>query len=167
VKEYDYSSPGGYFVTLVTRGRECIFGEIQNGVMRKNRQGEIAREKWLRSVEIRKEIRLFEDEFVVMPNHVHGIVWIIGDRVGATGRSPLPNNPPRGPSPKSLASFIAGHKASVTKRINVLRIVAGMTVWQRDYYEHILRDEEDHRRIYEYILYNPLCWADDEENPNV
>jgi REP element-mobilizing transposase RayT len=42
-----------------------------------------------------------------------------------------------------------------------------MTVWQRDYYEHILRDEEDHRRIYEYILYNPLCWADDEENPNV
>ena len=165
LKGYDYSSPGGYFVTLVTQGRKCIFGEIRNGVMNVNPFGEIAREEWFRSADIRKEICLFEEEFVVMPNHIHGIVWITD--VGTTGRSPLlRGNSPRGPMPKSIGAFIGGYKVSVAKRINALRGTTGQAVWQRNYYEHILRDEIDYKRVYEYILYNPLRWGDDEENPN-
>ena len=89
LRGYDYSLAGAYFITLVTYQREMLFGEIVGGNMKLHRQGEIVQEEWFRSAEIRKEIRLFPDEFVVMPNHVHGIVWIVendvlGENVGAT-----------------------------------------------------------------------------------
>jgi putative transposase len=161
---YDYSQQGGYYVTLVTQNRECLFGKIKDEEMILNVIGQIVREEWFRSAEIREEIRLFEDEFVVMPNHIHGIVWIIGDLVGATGRSPLQSGP-KGPAPKSLASLIGGYKASVTKRINLLRNTPGQAVWQRNYYDHIIRNKEDANRIYSYIQFNLYMWQDDEENP--
>ncbi len=92
---YDYSLAGAYFITIVTYQRDPLFGEIvdgetpQGGHMVLNRRGEIVREEWFASIEIRKEIRLFDDELVVMPNHIHGIVWIVEDEshdvVGANG----------------------------------------------------------------------------------
>jgi putative transposase len=91
MKGYDYSLAGAYFITLVTYQREMLFGKIENGKMKLNWHGEIVHEEWFRSVEIRKEIRLYPEEFVVMPNHIHGIVWIRDDLhnanhpVGATG----------------------------------------------------------------------------------
>ncbi len=86
---HDYTHAGGYFVTLVTYKRECLFGEVADGVMRLSALGTVAQEEWFRSAEVRQEIRLYSDEFVVMPNHIHGIIWMVGDVVGATGRSPL------------------------------------------------------------------------------
>jgi REP element-mobilizing transposase RayT len=77
MKGHDYSLPGAYFITLVAYQRELLFGEIVGGDMKLNRRGEIVREEWFASTGIRKEIRLFPDEFVVMPNHLHGIVWIM------------------------------------------------------------------------------------------
>ena len=85
---YDYSQAGGYYVTIVTLRRECLFGNVAGGEMQVNELGEIVQEEWFRSARIRKEIHLFEDEFVVMPNHIHGIVWIDPDAVGADGVRP-------------------------------------------------------------------------------
>ena len=126
-------------------------------------------EEWFRSAEIRKEIRLFPEEFVVMPNHVHGIVWIVDgniivdDNVGATGRSPLPpNNHPRGPKPKSLSSFVAGFKSSVTKRIRDELNETG--IWQRNYHDRVIRNDKELDAIRKYIETNPYNWAKDEEN---
>ncbi len=88
LKGYDYSQAGGYFVTIVTYRRECLFGEVVNGETQINPLGETTKEEWFRSTRIRKEIRLFEDEFVLMPNHIHGIVWIDTNIVGADGVCP-------------------------------------------------------------------------------
>lgn len=71
---YNYAQPGAYFVTLVTHRRECLFGEIVDGEMRVNAQGEIARAEWFQTAVVRPYVMLRDDEFVVMPNHVHGII---------------------------------------------------------------------------------------------
>jgi len=161
LRGWDYSRPGAYFVTICTHNGECLFGWVVDGKMMLSPWGRIARDEWMASAKIRHEIRL--DAFVVMPNHIHGIIWIVaGNNVGATGRSPLR---PHGPSPKSLGSFIAGYKSAVTKRINHIRKTPGTPVWQRNYYEHIVRDETELTRIREYIRLNPLKWELDRENP--
>jgi len=147
LKGYDYAQPGAYFVTICTHRHQPLFGEVVDGAMQLHAFGQIVWEEWFRSAEIRAEIVLFSDEFVVMPNHLHGIVWIVeaDNAVGATGRSPLqkrPLSPPRGPAPRSLGAFVAGFKSIVTKRINALRGTPGARVWQRNYYEHIIRTEK-------------------------
>ncbi len=168
LRAYDYAQSGAYLVTICAHQRRCLFGEIANGEMQLSPYGEIVREEWFRSAEIRREIELYPEEFVVMPNHIHGIIWIVEyggpndsqERVGATGRSP------RGPPPRSLASFIAGFKSAATRRINALRGTPGAPVWQRNYYEHIIRDELALHHIRDYIATNPARWATDRENPN-
>jgi putative transposase len=176
---YDYAQPGAYFVTICAVQGECLFGEIVDGVMIESVFGLIAREEWFRSAEIRSEIVLNQDEFVVMPNHQHGIVRIVGD-VGATGGSPLraaehdvgvaDGLPLRaqqpGPLPHSLGAVMAGYKAVVTKRINQIRGTPGMPVWQRNYWEHVIRNEAEMQRIREYIHTNPARWSDDQLHPD-
>ena len=188
---YDYSQAGAYFVTICTQNRECLFGEVKDGGMILNGLGLVVTEEWLRSTEIRREIEL--DEFIVMPNHLHGIILITkdcrGDRpvalpqtitetspaaVIATGRTPFAPTEerlfqtirPKGPKPLSLSSFIAGCKSAVTKRINEIRRTPGLPVWQRNYYEHVIRDETDLNKIREYIQYNPTKWVEDDEYPS-
>ena len=122
--------------------------------------------EWIRTAAIRREIEL--DEWVVMPNHLHGII-VIADNVGAHGRAPLPDDAPCDvPTstvftrpPKSLGSLIAGFKSAVTKRINELRKTPGAPVWQRNYYEHIVRDENELNQIRQYIMDNPAKWETD------
>ena len=158
---YNYAQAGAYFVTIVTYQRECAFGEIMAGQMRVNEIGAVVREEWLRYAEIRGEIAL--DDYVIMPNHVHGIV-IIRD-VGAHGHAPLPVRTRQRPA-RSLGSFVAGYKAAATRRINEIRGTAGVPVWQRNYYDRVIRDEEELNRIRQYIIDNPLHWDEDPENPN-
>ena len=160
LKNYDYSQAGAYFVSICVQNRECVFGNIVDGEMHLNKWGEIIAEEWMRSSEIRKEIKL--DEFVVMPNHIHGIVMITEASVGATGRSPLPKGPPA----KSIGSFVAGFKSAATKRINEIRTNRGAPLWQRNYYEHVIRNEEELKQIREYITGNPIKWTEDDENPD-
>lgn len=162
---YDYSQAGYYFVTICCHGRQCLFGDIIDGAMRLNEYGEIVIDEWLRSSQIRQEIQL--DEFIVMPNHFHGIVVI--NPVGANGRSPLPqSNKPIMPlmKPKSLSSLMAGFKSSVTKQINLIRNTPGTKIWQRNYYEHIIRNEKALDNIRQYIINNPLSWHNDQLHPN-
>jgi len=163
LKEYDYGQPGAYFVTVCTHHRECLFGEIVEGKIVLNPFGKIVEEEWMISANIRREIEL--DEFVVMPNHMHGIIAIRDHHpVGATGRSPL-HRIHRTLFPKSLGSFVAGFKSSVTKRINELHGTPGQPVWQRDYFEHVIRNEIDLDETREYIQNNPLKWLEDENHP--
>jgi putative transposase len=160
LKGYDYSQAGAYFVTICSWNKECIFGEITNGEMHLNELGRIVSGEWHRSSEIRKEIEL--DTFLIMPNHIHGIVVInayTSSYVGANGRSPLQMKP------KSISSFVAGFKSSVTKQINQIRNTPGIPVWQRNYYEHIIRNEKELNQIREYIVNNPIQWELDTENP--
>jgi len=160
LKDYDYSQEGGYFITICTFNRECLFGDVVNGQMCLNEIGRVVVDEWTSSGRIRKEIGL--DEFIVMPNHLHGVVIITESNVvGATGRSPLQ----RGPRPKSLGAFIAGFKSAATKRINELCGTPGEPIWQRNYYEHVVHDEHELNDIREYIAKNPLKWEMDGENP--
>ncbi|MRR09433.1 hypothetical protein EG831_05025 [bacterium] len=166
---YDYSAAGAYYVTICTHDRSCLFGDVVGGVMIMNECGRIVEQELIRTPTIRREIRL--DTWVVMPNHVHVIIVIddVGSQdvavqpVGATGRSPLPA--PRGPSPRSLGSFIAGFKSSVTMRINQHQNTPGHPVWQRNYYEHVVRNGRSYDTIKRYVLENPLHWGQDAENP--
>jgi putative transposase len=177
---YDYASAGAYFVTICVRGGECLLGEVVDGEMHLNEWGQIAHTEWLASQEIRRELKL--DAFVVMPNHLHGIVWITrADPVGAPNSAPkhahnretpvgahggAPNSAPLQRPPKSLGSFIAGYKTVVTTRINQLRDTPGLPFWQRNYWEHIIRDERSLKRIREYIENNPARWAEDQLHPD-
>ena len=154
---YNYAESGAYFVTIVVQNRRCIFGEVVDGKIELNGLGQIVTDEWERSHHIRKEIEL--DRFVVMPNHLHGIVMI--RPVGATGRSPSPS----GPLKRSLGAFVAGFKSAVTIRINQLRAPPGLSLWQRNYYEHVIRDEESLNRVRQYILDDPARWSLDPENP--
>ena len=166
LKNYNYSQAGYYFVTICCYQRQCLFGEIIDGVMQLNQYGLIIEKEWLRSSLVRQEIEL--DKYVVMPNHFHGIVII--NSVGANGRSPLPqpSNQSIIPSmkPKSLSSLMSGFKSSVTKNINLIRNTPGTPIWQRNYYEHIIRNETALNKIREYIINNPLSWENDQLHPN-
>ena len=101
-----------------------------------------------------------------MPNHIHGIM-VIRDQsgvVGAHGRAPLPQTPHR--QPRSLGSFVAGFKSAATKRINVIRGTPGQSVWQRNYYERVIRTDAELNHIRQYIADNPAYWDEDPENPS-
>lgn len=163
LKGYDYTQNGAYFVTIVTYQREHLFGKVVNGVMRLNEWGEIARREWFKTVELRPYVELFEDEFVVMPNHAHGIIWVNNDVVGAERRS-APTTAPTQPTVTagSLGAIVRAYKSAVTYAINAARQTRGVMVWQRNYYEHIIRNNAELNRIRKYIIENPLKWADDD-----
>jgi REP element-mobilizing transposase RayT len=166
LRGYDYASAGAYFVTLVTRERGCILGEIELGDLRTSPIGKIAIEEWAKTAEIRPNVEV--DAFIVMPNHLHGILFISGPTVGAHSCAPLRPPDEHAPpvrQPRSLGSLIAGFKAATTKRINALRDSPGVPVWQRNYYERIIRNEAELNRIRRYIKDNPARWDDDPENP--
>ena len=182
---YDYASAGGYFVTIVAWQRECLFGKIENAEMVLNEYGNIADECWRAIPEHFPNVEL--GAFVIMPNHVHGIIYIV-DRRGtvpvphiATNTDPISNNnipietqggetpPLRGSTFQgipTLGKIIAYFKYKSTKEMNLLDDTGTITkFWQRNYYEHIIRDDKDLRNKTEYILANPLRWSQDDENP--
>ena len=175
---YDYSQPGAYYVTIVTWHREFLFGEVVNGEMQLNKYGKIVQQEWL---ELPKRLQYIElGAFIIMPNHAHGIFRPI---VGATRQdltetradktvlplvftegtdgSPLP----RGPKPSSLGAIIAQFKSRVTKRLWKIPSLKGTPIWQRNYYEHIIRNERDLQNKTDYIEANPMLWDEDDENP--
>ncbi len=154
---YDYSQAGFYFVTICTHKGSCIFGEIVNSEMILNEFGKIAEKEWYRTVKLRPNINL--GAFVIMPNHIHGIIEI-QDRRGTTPRAPTRERFGK-PTSNTIPTIIRGFKSSVTKQINLLRKLTGVPVWQRNYYEHIIRDEISFQQITEYIRNNPMQWPDD------
>ncbi len=157
LKGYDYSQPGAYFVTICTHQRDCLFGSVINGQMILNEYGKIVEQTWFDLVNHVGNVEL--DAFVVMPNHVHGIIIIIdnSDVVGA-GSEPAPTLRKSQPLPEIVRQF----KTFSAKRINQIRRTAGVPVWQRNYYEHIIRQEEVLQQLRAYISENPQRWELDE-----
>ena len=165
---YDYRQPGAYFITVVTRGRACYFGDVVAGAMRLGPEGEIIQRCWLAIPQHTPRVTL--DAFVVMPNHVHGILWIQGigpHVVGAQHAAPLPRGGATryGVPPGSLGAIVRSFKSASTRAVNGLHGTPGAALWQRNYHEHIVRSDEDLATVRRYISDNPLQWALDEENP--
>lgn len=153
---WDYRSPGYYFVTICVKNRECLLGEINDRKMYLSDIGKIVQEEWIKTSQIRSYITL--DEFVIMPNHIHGIIKI--NSYVETSRRDVSTN--KTLQQHSLGSIVGQFKSISTKRI---RIIFPSFAWQSRYYDHIIRNEKSLNAIREYIRYNPLKWNDDEENP--
>lgn len=164
LKNYDYSQSGIYFVTICAWQRECLFGDLANGEMALNDVGRVVQDEWRR---LPKQFPMVElDVSVIMPNHIHGIISIVGaqfiapgmcgrdrDVKGAMNRAP------------TVGEMVRAFKARCTHAINILRNNRGCPVWQRNYYERIIRDENELSRAREYIANNPMKWELDRENP--
>ena len=171
LKGYDYSVAAAYFVTICTQDRMLLFGDIVTDAMRVNQYGGVVLECWESIPDHFPGARL--DAFVVMPNHIHGIIQLAdaAREVGAQHAAPSQSNPhrplaDRHVQPASLGATVRSFKSAVARRINSQRETPGMPVWQRNYYDHVIRDESELLRIREYILANPARWVEDEENPN-
>lgn len=169
LKGYDYTQTGAYFITICTKGRQCLFGNVVNGEMQLNSLGHIAFNCWQTIPAHFPHIEL--DTFVVMPNHIHGILIITDNPVGARQCLALnqhsEGNPETFGKPVggSISTVIGSYKSVVSKRINIIWQTKGQSIWQRNFYEHIGREQKSIDHIREYIVNNPLCWADDPENP--
>ena len=171
LRGYDYSQAGAYFVTVCTHDKEFLFGKIVERKMRLNESGEIADLCWQRLGRRYPHVGL--DEWIVMPNHLHGIMVIVDDRRGDSGIAPAKRGADHGrggsrtasTKRKPLGRLIGAFKTVSTRRISEIRSTTGAPVWQRNYYEHIIRNQDEFNKIREYIATNPLRWMSDPENP--
>jgi putative transposase len=206
LKGYDYTGKGAYYFTICCHQRRCLLGEIKDDVMHLNLVGATVKAVW---DSLPRHFPLIElDAFVVMPNHVHGII-VITDSAGncnpnrnnnrnsncrgeafvpgcnntppqfsstnadapyvaTASLTPFPgcNNtpPPRGTQSGSIGAILQNFKSVATRRVNRITRNLG-TLWQRNYYEEIIRNEKAYENIRRYIVENPLSWDEDEENP--
>ena len=145
---YDYSRSGAYFITICTHEREYLFGDIVNETMELNIFGDIALSHWQELAQYHSTIIM--DELVVMPNHLHGII-ILESSIDYK---------------KSISEIIRGFKTFSAKAINNERGVRGVPVWQRNYYDRIIRNELELDRVRQYIISNPRNWDADKNNQN-
>lgn len=168
LKGYDYTQPGAYFVTICTYQRMHAFGEVVDSKMILNNAGKIARDEWFKTTELRPYVKLYEDEFVTMPNHIHGIIWInhnVGAlRRNAQSRAEQRSAPTETVAPGSLGAIVRAYKSAVTYAVNNAQNQRGAVLWQRNYYEHIIRNDREINNIRWYIANNPLNWQWDRDN---
>lgn len=151
LKNFNYSDAGGYFVTLRTLGRQCLFGKIQNGKMNLNEIGTIAQTEWTELS--RRYPSVTPDEFVIMPNHIHAVLIIADARTASTAAI----------NARPLGEIVRSFKAVSTRRIRMTGFAR--FGWQRNYYEHVMRSEAELNRIRQYISDKPLQCELDRENP--
>jgi REP-associated tyrosine transposase len=167
LRDYDYRQNGVYFVTICTLNREHTFGDItDDGKMIANRFGDIVIECW--NAILLHYPQVETDAFVLMPNHLHGIIVISDAAVGARHVLPLPTPQTatfRHPLARSLSSIVGAFKSAVTKHVNILQDTPGAPLWQRNFYDQIIRNESMLHAIRQYIESNPANWAFDDENP--
>ena len=167
LKEYDYSTEGAYFVTVVAKDRECLFGEIVDSEMVLNDVGMVVRNEFQRTEKLRDNVII--DSLIVMPNHVHTIIYI--DRRGVSLERPKNDDIDRATHriaptlrPNTSGSIIGQIKSITTKKINKIHNNPGNKIWQRNFYDHIIHDDDDLNQIREYIMNNPINWDEEDEN---
>jgi putative transposase len=154
-KEYDYSQPGEYFITICTKDKKCMFGSIANGKMDLNEKGRIVDRCWRGIPEHFPFVDL--DEYVTMPNHFHGIIIINENNCRGEVISPLRK--------QTLGNIVAYFKYQSTKLINELQGTSGVKVWQRNYYDRVIRNDKELQNIQDYISNNVITWAFEKEHP--
>ena len=150
LRDYDYTRPGAYFITVCTDRRRCLFGPVADGAMHPNAFGSIVSSCWRALPRHYPHVEL--DSFVVMPNHVHGILFLVD--AGVVDRR------------HGLSEVVRAFKSFSARRINELRDAEGSRLWQRGFYEHVIRRGHALNGILGYIETNPLRWHLDRENPN-
>jgi REP-associated tyrosine transposase len=176
---YDYAQDGAYFVTICTANRACLFGQIVDGELRLDAFGEAVQRLWEDMPAHHRGVEL--DAFVVMPNHIHGIVVFAYDEgeagLATTGAqetrradeaglaTTTTTGAVRARRKRTLGTVVAGFKSAVSREARAGRIPAPVSLWQQGYYEHIIRSEAALDRIREYIANNPAKWAFDHDNP--
>ncbi len=168
--DYDYSSNGAYYVTICTKNRECVLGEIINGKTVLSEIGKIVEYEWKQTCEIRKNVEL--DEYIIMPDHLHGILFIetvtrnveTPRRGVSTMHIPNPHHNPEW-KPNSLGSIICQFKSICTKQIRAIGFHD--FAWQTRFHEHIIRDEKELNIKRRYIINNPLKWEFDRNNHKI
>ena len=156
LKNYDYAQQGVYFVTVCTYHRECLFGEVKNGEMCLNDYGLIVNRCWRALIHHYGNIEL--GMHIIMPNHFHGIINIIQQSNVGAGLKPAPTN-------HALSEIVRALKTFSSRQINQLRNSPGAPVWQRNYFERVIRNERELMKMREYIRNNPHLWDTDDENP--
>lgn len=161
LQNYDYAAMGAYFVTICTKNRRNLFGEIEQGEMVLNTVGKIVQEELVHLPTLRNDLEL--DQFIVMPNHLHAILFISGTVQGTASRASRLSNFGK-PISGSLSTIIGGFKSGVTRRIRRMGDIFYGGLWQRGFFEHVIRNDESLDCIREYILTNPLRWDLDREN---
>ncbi len=187
LRGYDYTQPGAYFITLCTFQRFHLFGKIIESEMKINLFGQIVIQKWRNIPNHFKNARLFE--FQIMPDHFHGIIFltdkndyncaVVGTKHSrqdlslfwsnfAWNASPLlrryhmknqPQSRFNGTTPGSIPAIIQNFSSITTRKINQIRRTPGLKIWQRGYYEHIIRNEKEYYAISKYIINNPIKWG--------
>jgi len=161
---YNYATPGAYYITICTHGRKSIFGMIEDRTMNLNDYGRIVEKCWFNLPDHYPNIQL--GEWIIMPNHIHGIIEIV--TVGA-GSQTLPNvRAGLKPAPTTkkhhgIPEIVRAFKTFSSRRINKLRNTPGTPVWQRNYFEHIIRNKKSMQQISNYIRNNPLHWSGDDQ----
>lgn len=172
LKDYDYSQEGGYFITICTENRKMLFGDVIEDKMILNNLGQVVKQTIEETSKIRPNIQI--DIYQIMPNHVHMIIVILNRR-GVLHTPALReleglyqkgefNSPLQSPS-QTIGSIIRGIKSMATGQIRILMNNPQLPIWQRNYFEHVIRDEKDFNMISEYIMNNPLLWDRDRNNP--
>ena len=154
---YDYAQPGAYFITVCTYHRIHLFGEIANDIVRLSEFGHLVQAVW--DDLPNHYAHVVTDAFVIMPNHIHGII-VLDPPIGA-GLKPAPTKGNHG-----LTEIVRGLKTFSARHINKRRNTTGTHIWQRGYHEHIIRNDGSIDRIREYIVNNPMKWGIDRENPD-
>jgi putative transposase len=167
LKGYDYSQPGAYFITICTKDKIRILGNIEGERVIYSQIGKIAEECWLNIPDHFPNVKL--DQWIIMPNHIHGIIFIHDSRRGeafvedhnqmkppTANASPVRH--PKGTTPKSLSAIIQNFKSVSTRRVNKLQVTPRKSLWQRGYYDRIIRNEMELDHIRRYIQENPLKW---------
>jgi len=164
--DYDYANPGGYFITICVQDRRCVLGDVNDSKAVPSPIGKIVEEAWQSIPSHFYGINL--DLNVIMPNHFHGIIIIEDTRLDGRGEVPSPINtvikggvtpPLRKPT---LGQIVGYFKYLSSKKINESMNLPPNRFWQRNYYEHIIRNEQDLHNARKYILENPLKWEEDE-----
>jgi putative transposase len=165
LRGYDYAFPGVYFVTICSAGKLAVFCSVSGEKIVLSPAGEIVRSEWVALAQRFAGLAL--DEFVIMPNHLHGVLGFVAQAGGASRGTKGGASPAGGASPSpTLFDVIGAFKSISTIKVNKLLGRRGVPLWQRSYYEHIVRTGEDLRKIQRYILENPFMWSLDPENPN-
>ena len=185
---YDYTTPGAYFITVCTFQRESLFGEVVDGAVKLNDLGKIVNHAWHDLPNHYSHVIM--DQFCIMPNHIHGII-ILNDHIRNTGGSETRpyknsrtdknthpdnytqpynntrsfNSHPHPDKHHGLPEIVRAFKSFSSRRINELLESPGVPTWQRNYYDHIIRDEHELRAVQDYVLSNPLNWESDPDNP--
>ncbi len=152
---YDYRNSGVYFVTICTAEKRPLFGTVRQGAVHLNELGQLADRCWKQIERIRSGIEL--DAYIVMPNHIHGILLLSAEAAAANASAAA-----RGPTAGSLGAVLAQYKSTVTKRSRFTPSPLTGPIWQRNYYDHIIRSASSLDRIRQYIVENPARWMDDD-----